>query len=850
MFLAIQFPMRRFLIAVVLWLAPALSLAQITWDGKRLTIENEAMTQVIAFDKGRVMPLSMRSKQFGKELLASTDSVPWFEFVINNQLVHALQSIWKYQSHEVRKLGNGGTELVLRIAGQKQLKGMIVEVHKQYFPFSTLTREMLFLKVKERHRFNLNKLNGALHFIFPQYAFSDNRPQTHLKETRIASYAQEALPDFQRSFTSDQRNRVNNLAYCHMFAPDSSFFSLQGGDKVSVKGPFQTTQMEGYTLFSAYEHASQDTRRGFETMYQPSAGDRFANDGSQGVIGESDLDNTDESLWFIGLETSKKNDQLKIGTSIRRGGYLENEVVDWAHPYETVWTAVAFYEDSADTEAIIHRYVMEQITDHKPARHPHFYYNTWGMQRSSADVRGVFTEARIKEEIGYAAELGAELFVLDDGWEVTQGVWKPNQRLSGGIAPLIAEIESRGMIPGIWLSPMGIDATADRFKEHPEWVILDKNGNPVKGQWNHPVFDLVGSFYNVFVNDCKWLIDQGVRYFKWDAINSFPSSLAGLAHGDSTYSAQERKDRYDYLLPFYVTRAMRTLREYHPDVVVEIDVTEPQRCMVGLMPLQEGKFFWMNNGASGYGDYSTYRSKSMRSITNRFAGVLPSQVFTFAVYPHNAAPFYAQRYHVNTSIVGGNGFWGNLKQTNEQQRASVNATVSKSKRVRPHIAQLPTRVHGRVGGSPEVYSCVNEATAYGQVVGFSGSALSYSHQFEVNDAQFLGVLNHAYSYADGMLTLPFQFAMPDDTREAFILGNDGKGVSIVSSTGWIDDITLEGNALNIRLGAASDLVLKLKANGVTTMSVDNREFPVPQKSDSDVLHCSGEAGQVIKITWE
>src|SRR5690606_15899040 len=169
---------------------------------------------------------------------------------------------------------------------------------------------------------------------------------------------------------------------------------------------------------------------------------------------------------------------------------------------------------------------------------------------------------------------------------------------------------------------------------------------------------------------------------------------------------------------------MRTLREYHPDVVVEIDVTEPQRCMVGLMPLQEGKFFWMNNGASGYGDYSTYRSKSMRSITNRFAGVLPSQVFTFAVYPHNAAPFYAQRYHVNTSIVGGNGFWGNLKQTNEQQRASVNATVSKSKRVRPHIAQLPTRVHGRVGGSPEVYSCVNEATAYGQVVGFSGSALS------------------------------------------------------------------------------------------------------------------------------
>lgn len=823
--------------------------AQVTWDGKRLTIENEAMTQVIAFEDGKVIPKSIWSKQLGKELLAPSHHAPWFEFVINERLVHALQPVWKYRDHEVIALGNGGTELVIRLSGQRQLKGLIVEVRKQYFPFSSLTREKLALKTEGKRQFSLNKLDNKLHFVFPQYAFTSSSATTNLKETRIATYAQEVLPELNSSATWDQRHRVNNLAYCHMFAPDSLFFSLSNGDSANVKGPFQTIRMDGYTLFSAYEHASQDSRKGFEAMYQPSESGQFANDGAQGVVGETDLDNTDESLWFIAMETRKLTDHLTLGTKIRRGGYLEGERVDTTHPYETAWMALAFYEKEQDTRAIVHRYIMEQITDHEPARVSHFYYNTWGMQRASGDVRAVFTEERIKEEIGYAAELGAELFVLDDGWEVTQGVWTPNQRLTNGIEPLIAEIKNRGMIPGIWLSPMGIDAKADRFKEHPEWVILDKNGNPVKGQWNHPVFDMVGGFYDVFVNDCKWLIDQGVRYFKWDAINSFPSSLAGLAHGDSTYSAQERKDRYDYLLPFYVTRAMRALREYHPDVVVEIDVTEPQRCMVGLMPLQEGKFFWMNNGASGYGDYSTYRTKSMRSITNRFAGVLPSQVFTFAVYPHNAAPFYAQRYHVNTAIVGGNGFWGNLKQTNEQQRASVNATVSKSKRIRPHIAQLPTRVYGRVGESPEVYTCVNEATAYGQVIGFSGSALSYTHRVDLNDSHFLGVLNHAYSFSDGVLELPFQFAMPDDTREAFILGNDGKGVSVVSSTGWINDMTLADNTLTIHLGAASNLILRLKAK-VTAVSVDNQEIPVPQLSDDNLMHCSGAPGQIIKITWE
>ncbi|MEC3878516.1 alpha-galactosidase [Parapedobacter sp. 10938] len=841
--------MKSSLIAIAFLVISYAVSAQVTWDGKSLAIENDVMKQVISFEDGKVMPTSIWDKQLGKELLAPSPRVPWFEFVINEQLVHALQPVWKYKGHETVALGNGGTEVVMRLAGQRHLKGLIVEVRKQYFPASSLTREMLSLKADGKHRFSLNKLDDRLHFVFPQYAFANSNAATNLKETRIATYAQEVLPGLNSSATWDQRHRVNNLAYCHMFAPDSLFFSLSPGDTANVKGPFQTIQMEGYTLFSTYEHASQDSRKGFEAMYQPADNGQFANDGAQGVVGDTDLDNTDESLWFIAIETRKLTDHLTIGTKIRRGGYLDGERVDAGHPYETAWMALAFYEKEQDTRAIVHRYIMEQITDHKPSRDLHFYYNTWGMQRASGDVRSIYTEERIKEEIGYAAALGAELFVLDDGWEVTQGVWKPNQRLPEGIAPLIAEIKKQGMIPGIWLSPMGIDATADRYKENPEWIILDKHGQPVKGQWNHPVFDFVGGFYDVFVNDCKWLIDQGVRYFKWDAINSFPSSLAGLHHGDSTHRAQARKDRYDYLLPFYVTRAMRELREYHPDVVVEIDVTEPQRCMVGLMPLQEGKFFWMNNGASGYGDYSTYRAKSMRSITNRFAGVLPSQVFTFAVYPHNAAPFYAQRYNINTTLTGGRGFWGNLKQMNEQQRGGVNSMVAKSKRVLPHIADLPVEVQGRVGGSPELYTYINKETAYGQVVGFSGAALSYTHQVRVNDSQFLGVLNHAYSFSDGVLSVPFQFTMPDDTREAFILGNDGKGVSVVSSTGWIYDMVLENNTLTIHLGAASDLILKSKAK-VTAVSVDDREITVPQLSDEGLMRCSGARGQIIKVTWE
>lgn len=36
---------------------------------------------------------------------------------------------------------------------------------------------------------------------------------------------------------------------------------------------------------------------------------------------------------------------------------------------------------------------------------------------------------------------------------------------------------------------------------------------------------------------------------------------------------------------------MKELRKYNNDVVIEVDLTEPERCMIGLMPLQEGIFF-------------------------------------------------------------------------------------------------------------------------------------------------------------------------------------------------------------------------------------------------------------------
>jgi len=423
-------------------------------------------------------------------------------------------------------------------------------------------------------------------------------------------------------------------------------------------------------------------------------------------------------------------------------------------------------------------------------------------------VRGVFTEERIIQEIKYAAELGVDLFVLDDGWEQVQGDWTPHkERLNNGLAPIKAELDKHGIVMGIWLSTMGIAKETERYKQHPEWVIKDAMGNPLKAQWDHPAFDFVSGFYNLFIGDCKRLIDQGARFFKWDAINTFNSTLPNLYHGSSKYTPLEIKQRYEYLLPIFVTKAMKELTDYEPELVIEIDVTEARRVMVGLAPLSQGKFFWMNNGASGYGDRSTYRAKSMRTIPNQFGGIIPLELFTYANYPHNSYPYNAQRYNVNTSLIAGHGFWGNLDDITSEQRLRVGKQVAKAKRVLPHIIQTMPEIIGRVGASPEIYTVLNKDKAAGQIIAFCGQAMKYEHKITINSNNLLAALNHAYKLKRDNLTINFEFTMPDDAREVFVLSNEGKGISIVSSTSWLDDVKIDGSELKYIAGAPGEQIL-------------------------------------------
>ena len=496
-------------------------------EDKQILIENSEFIKSFVCDPAG--PGSIRPEYHRKRdgLIINHSGAPYFAFIVNGITTSSDDKLWVFRDMETRKMSNGGTEYTLHFEGARaHVRGLHIKIIQQVFPGSSLVREKLVLYAKDR-AFTLHKQHGKLFFRFPQYAIrTGSGHDAESVEIRIASWEE------------GSRN--------HMYFPDIRTLPVPSGRAV-YKGPIHLLNTDSLSWMTAYEHASQDHTRGM--LREERAGEgNFINDAMQGTRGMFHFPLLDSDFAFLGISTDCIGDRVNIAVEALRGAYLEGELIDAAHPYETVWTATAFYDGGGldRGKEIIRHYLLDQICELPASRKPEFYYNTWGMQRedSSRPLRSILTYDRIFEEIEYAAQLGVDIFVLDDGWQQAQGEWTPHAgRLPEGLTPIREKLDEHGIKMGLWLSPMGIDSTTQRYGQHPEWVIKDSEGKPIKAQWGHPAFDFVSDFSDLFIGDCKRLIDQGCRFMKWDAINTFYSSLPGLDHGSKAYPPQEIRAR-------------------------------------------------------------------------------------------------------------------------------------------------------------------------------------------------------------------------------------------------------------------------------------------------------------------
>jgi alpha-galactosidase len=205
--------------------------------------------------------------------------------------------------------------------------------------------------------------------------------------------------------------------------------------------------------------------------------------------------------------------------------------------------------------------------------------NSWEAAYFSYDEERLLSIAR------GAAELGAELFVLDDGWfgkrdddRTSLGDWDANPaKLPGGIPRLAGKVHALGLGFGLWMEPEMVSAESALFRAHPDWCLALPGRPPAEGR-NQRILDLsrpeVAAHVEARVRE--HLATGCIDYLKWDM--NRPFSRAGSAEAEQLPGGL----RHRWLLGLY--GILRRLAADFPLVLFEGCAGGGGRLDFGMLP--------------------------------------------------------------------------------------------------------------------------------------------------------------------------------------------------------------------------------------------------------------------------
>lgn len=189
--------------------------------------------------------------------------------------------------------------------------------------------------------------------------------------------------------------------------------------------------------------------------------------------------------------------------------------------------------------------------------------NSWGVQENTS------TE-RILAMMDATAAVGAEVFVVDKGWERSVGDWQPNDRFPSGLGALSEEARQRGLGFGIWCGWGNADPRSAVALEHPDWLATWRAHIPVLSFDNHalclghaPARNWVLAELTRMISEfgLTWLLHDFETIARCDATNHTHDPGAGEHTAEAAF--------HDVL---------RTLRFRFPHLVLE-------NCWNGVRPL-------------------------------------------------------------------------------------------------------------------------------------------------------------------------------------------------------------------------------------------------------------------------
>ena len=166
-----------------------------------------------------------------------------------------------------------------------------------------------------------------------------------------------------------------------------------------------------------------------------------------------------------------------------------------------------------------------------PAARP-VHYNCWEAVYFDHDLD------TLKDIASRAARLGAERFVLDDGWfgqrdDDTSSLsdWQVDPRkYPNGLGPLIDHVRSLGMGFGIWFEPEMINPNSEIHRAHPDWALGSED--QLLGRHQKAINMALPAVRDyLFDRIAAILSAHAIDYIKWDHNRVLPMPDAAQTRG-------------------------------------------------------------------------------------------------------------------------------------------------------------------------------------------------------------------------------------------------------------------------------------------------------------------------------
>jgi alpha-galactosidase len=548
-------------------------------------------------------------------------------------------------------------------------------------------------------RFRLSELSPIVRF---QYVLSATRPHAFSRgggedEIQYVATSLEGLPRAREVRVSEFVELVHSYTLSERPVAPGDFEAGLG-----VLGPILVASDGRRTMLLAYEHGSQ----------APDAFLRF------------DL-GPGRAVALRGV----------------KGNYCRGQVLDAAHPYETVWMQAGLVAGDEDRAAEAYRHFVRTELSDAEVHAPRVHYNTWNFQERNKWWNGKryldsMNAGRMLAEIDVASRMGIETFVLDTGWYEKTGDWAVSRaRFPEGLAPLGKALSARGMKLGLWFDPTAAAVSSRACLEN-RGNVLSEGGKTQKG----PVWEteesyrmcLVSPWGETFLRELVRLAKEtGATYFKWDAVGQYGCDAPGHGHGTEANTPQERRDACAFRIPLRLAEIARRLGGEVPGAVVDFDVTEGGRA-VGLAFLTAGRYFLVNNGPY-YQNYDVpidlqkdnwnlfFHAGPARTWIARstygYDKWIPSTLFLTHYFPDD--PEDSQLVNVASLVLGHDGIWGDLLSVSPEGVSRIGKVLALWRQVRDSMAAASPVRTGSVGGSGEVHEKIEPETGRGAIVMFS-----------------------------------------------------------------------------------------------------------------------------------